>query len=106
MNQIVIKPYDVVIKVHLPELAVDRIPTDGDPLEIEKELYFVCEGDPGPQTDVLSIGVIPLVVRNPRNVTNISEYIQCLSLAHRKVQFKNTDGVCDLDHCDEMIISE
>jgi hypothetical protein len=106
MCQIVIKPYDVVTKVHLSEIAVDRIPTDGDPLEIEKELYFVCEGDSGPQTDVPSIGVIPLVVRNPRNVTNIRDYIHCLSLAHRKVQFKNIHGACDLDHCDEMIISE
>jgi len=105
MSRIVIKPFNVVTKEHLPEISVERIPTDGDPLEVGKELYFVCERDSGPQTDHPVIGVIPLVVRNPRDVTNISHYIQCLSLAHRKVQFKNDKGNCDLDNCDEMIIS-
>jgi hypothetical protein len=105
MSRIVIKPYNVVDKVHLPEISVDCIPTDGDPLEIEKELYFVCESDSGPETDLPVIGVIPLVVRNPCNVPNIRDYIKCLSLAHRKVQFKNKKGACDLDHCEKMIIS-
>jgi hypothetical protein len=105
MSRIVIKPYNVVTKTHLSEMSVDRIPTEGDPLEIEKELYFVCEGDSGPHRDHPEIGVIPLVVRNPRDVTNIRDYIQCLSLAHRKVQFKNDKGNCDLDNCNEMIIS-
>ena len=105
MSRIVIKPYDVVAKAYLSEISVDRIPTDGDPLEIEKELYFVCEGDTGQQADPPVIGVIPLVVRNPRNVTNIKDYIKCLSLAQRKVQFKYKKEDCDLDNCDEMIIS-
>lgn len=105
MSRIIIKPDDVVAKAHLPEISVDRIPTDGDPVEIEKELYFACEGNSGPQNDLPVIGVIPLVVRNPRNVTNIRDYIQCLSLAHRKVQFINDQGIYDLDNCDEMIIS-
>lgn len=105
MSRIVIKPYNVVAKAHLPEISVDRIPSDGDPLEIDRELYFVCEGDSGQPADHPVIGVIPLVVRNPRDVTNIKDYIQCLSLAHRKVQFKNDNGACDLEHCCEMIIS-
>jgi len=50
------------------------------------------------------IGVIPLVVRNPAKVLNIKDYIQCLSIAHRKVQFKNDKGICDLDNSSEMII--
>ena len=49
--------------------------------------------------------IVIRVVRNPRDVTNIRDYIQCLSLAHRKVQFKNDKGICDLDNCDEMIVS-
>jgi hypothetical protein len=51
------------------------------------------------------IGVIPLVVRNPSKVLNIESYIKCLSLAHRKVKFKNDKGTCGLDDCKEMIIT-
>jgi hypothetical protein len=105
MNKTVIKPYDVVSHANLPEIEVDQIPTEGDPLEINKELYFVCEQKNKQQTSSLTIGVIPLVVRNPAKVLNIKEYIQCLSIAHRKVQFKNDKGACELDNCDEMIIS-
>jgi len=105
MNKVVIIPYDVVAHKDLPEMKVDQFPTDGDPLEIDGELYFVCEQKYKQQADPRMIGVIPLVVRNPANVLNIKKYIECLSIAHRKVQFKNDQGICDLDNCDEMIIS-
>lgn len=105
MNKVVIIPYDVVTNANLPEMSVEQIPTDGDPLEINGELYFVCEQNYKQQVDSPMIGVIPLVVRNPAKVLNIKQYIDCLSIAHRKVKFKNDRGICDLDNCDEMIIS-
>jgi hypothetical protein len=105
MKKVIIKPYDVVASADLPEMSVDQIPAEGDPLEIRGELYFVCEKNYLQQADPPVIGVIPLVVRNPGQVLNIKEYIQCLSIAHRRVQFKNEKGICDLDNCDEMIIS-
>jgi hypothetical protein len=105
MKSVVIKPFNVIDNTELPELSVNQIPTDGDPLEIKGEMYYVCESPDKKQTDSLEIGVIPLVVRNPAKVPNIKEYIKCLSIAHRKVQFKNKKGSCDLNNCDEMIIS-
>jgi hypothetical protein len=105
MNRLVIIPYNVVEHINLPEISIDKIPTDGDPLEIKGELYFVCEQNIEEQTDHPLIGVIPLVVRNPTKVKNIEKYISCLSIAHRKVQFKNDKGFCDFDKCDKMIIS-
>lgn len=105
MNKVVIIPHDVISQTNLPEMSVDFIPTDGDPLEINKELYFVCEQNFTQQSDHQLVGVIPLVVRNPAKVLNIKKYIQCLSIAHRKVQFRNDKGICDLENCDEMIIS-
>jgi hypothetical protein len=68
-------------------------------------MYYVCDLSVKKQAESLEIGVIPLVVRNPAKVSNIEEYIKCLSIAHRKVQFKNKKGTCDLNNCDEMIIS-
>lgn len=100
-----IKPVNVVDYSDLPEISVDHTLSDGDPVEINGELYFVCEQSYKQQVDPPLIGVIPLVVRNPANVSNIKKYIDCLSIAHRKVQFKNKKGTCDLDNCDEMIIS-
>ena len=105
MNKLVIKPYDVVDQTQLPEISVDQIPADGDPLEIAGEIFYVCEIVFKQQFDSPVIGVIPLVVRNPANVQNINEYIRCLSIAHRKVKFKNAKGNCDLQNCDEMIIT-
>lgn len=105
MSKVVIKPINVIDHTQLPEMTVNQIPTDGDPLEIKGEMYYVCETVFKQQFDFLQIGVIPLVVRNPSKVLNINSYIECLSLAHRKVQFKNAKGICDLDNCDEMIIS-
>ena len=105
MNKTVIKPFNVIDQTHLPEISVDQLPTDGDPLEIKGEMYYVCETDFKQEFDSALIGVIPLVVRDPAKVSNIKTYIKCLSIAHRKVLFKNTRGICDLENCDEMIIS-
>lgn len=105
MKKIIIKPYNIVDNTDLPELSVDQIPADGDPLEINKELYYVCKNTLDSSTDHQKIDVIPLVVRNPSKVANIKEYIRCLSIAHRRVLFKNANGICDLENCDEMIIT-
>jgi hypothetical protein len=105
MNNIVIIPFNVVENSELPEMIVDNRPSDGDPLEIDGEMYYVCENVYLKQSDRHLIGVIPLVVRNPSKVLNIKNYIECLSIAHRKVMFKNSKGLCDLENCDEMIIT-
>jgi hypothetical protein len=103
MDKIIITPYNVVDKTELPEMSVDQFPVDGDELEIHGETYYVCKF----AQEFVSplIGVIPLVVRNPSNVPNIKNYIECLSIAHRRVLYKNANGICDLDNCDEMIIT-
>lgn len=105
MNKVLIKPYNVVDHLDLPEMSVEEIPTDGDALEIKGELYYVCEFLPKNPAEGQKIGVIPLVVRNPAKVSNIENYIKCLSMAHRKVQFKNENGNCDLGSCNEMVIT-
>lgn len=105
MSKLIISTYNVIDGKHLPEILVDKIPDKGDPLEIDKELYFVCEKDIPQSEGPLAIGLIPLVIRDPVKVKNIKEYINCLSVAHRKVKFKNDEGICDLSNCNEMIIS-
>jgi hypothetical protein len=105
MNKTIIKLFDVVDQTELPEMSVDNIPANGDALEIKGEVYYVCENLSKQPSDPQVIGVIPLIVKNPANVSNIKEYIQCLSLAHRRVQFKNAKGNCDIESCDEMIIT-
>ena len=105
MIDIVIRPYNVIDKTELKEISVSHLPSDGDPLEIKGEMYYVCESNCKPQDGSTVIGVIPLVVRNPANVSNIKKYLECLSIAHRKVLFKNEKGLCDLENCNEMIIT-
>lgn len=104
MDMTKIKLYDVAGDAKLPEITVENIPEAGDPIEIEGEMYYVCEQDKGDET-VPSIGVIPLVVRNPSSVSNIRQYVECLSVAHRRIKFKNRQGETDLEHSEEMIIS-
>ena len=99
-----LRPFNVIDHTSLPEIAVDKLPVDGDPLEIERELYFVCEADINEQ-DEQKIGVIPLIVKNPAGVENIVSYIKCLRIAQRRVQFRKENNICDLNDCDEMVIS-
>jgi hypothetical protein len=105
MEKIVLKPINIIDNNALPEMSVEKVPTDGDPMEINGEMYYVCENPCRQKSSLAEIGVIPLVVRNPSAVTDIKSYIHCLSLAHRKVLFRNASGICDLENCDEMIIS-
>jgi hypothetical protein len=99
-----IKPFNVIDYNSLPEIMVDMPPADGDPLEIEGETYFVCKTDLK-KTDEQEIGVIPLIVRNPASVENIGEYVKCLTIAQRRIQFRNANRICDFNDCDEMVIS-
>jgi hypothetical protein len=105
MKRHILKPYNVVGHEKLPEISVDKIPDDGDPVEISGELYFVCEQPSQQKANNPEIGVIPLVVRNPAKIPDINKYLKCLAIAHRRVQFKNEKGICDITTCDEMIIS-
>jgi len=105
MNSLVIRPFNVIDRTNLPEMSVSQTPSDGDALEIDGEMFYVCEGANRSPSDSSVIGVIPLVVKNPANIKNIQNYLECLSLAHRKVLFKNNKGTCDLENCDEMVIS-
>lgn len=100
-----IKLFDVIDDTPLPTLTVDQVPLEGDPLEINGEMYYVCEKNQGQKEGLQEIGVIPLVVKNPSKVQNINSYINCLSIAHRRVQFRKGENVCNLEECDEMIIS-
>lgn len=105
MNKIAIKPFNVVDQTDLPLLKVDQFPVEGDPIEIDREMYYVCEKNYGQKDGIQKIGVIPLVVKNPARVLNIKSYLKCLSIAQRRVQFRKGKDICDLDNCDEMIIS-
>jgi hypothetical protein len=105
MKKIIVKPFNVLDNSKLPEIMVDRNPVDGDPIEIEREMYYTCETNSEVKDGVQEIGVIPLIVRNPAKVANIGNYIKCLSIAQRRIQFRKNNNICDLNDCDEMTIS-
>ncbi|MGD0342920.1 MAG: hypothetical protein ABSA76_14550 [Bacteroidales bacterium] len=105
MSKVKIKPFNVIDHTDLPSITVDQVPVDGDPLEIDREMYYVCESNYKQKDGLQEIGVIPLVVKNPAKVANINDYIKCLSIAHRRIQFRKEKNICDLNDCDEMIIS-
>ena len=99
-----IKPFNVINHTTLPEITVNRLLVDGDPLEIEREMYFVCDANLK-EMDEQKIGVIPLVVKNPTKVENIESYIKCLTIAQRRIQFRKANNICDFNDCDEMVIT-
>lgn len=105
MNKVKIRIFNVIDQTNLTEITVDQIPVAGDPLEIEREMYYVCETEGKEKDGHPKFGVIPLVVRNPAKVQNIKRYIDCLSVAHMRMQFRKNNRICDLNDCDEMIIS-
>ena len=105
MSKVKIKTFNVIDHTDLPEMTVDRLPVEGDPLEIDREMYYVCETKSKEGDGLQGIGVIPLVVKNPAKIQNIKSYIDCLSIAHRRIQFRKNNNICDFNDCDEMIIS-
>ena len=104
MSKVKIKPFNVIDQTDLTEITVDQIPVAGDPQEIDREMYYVCETKSKEKDGLQEIGVIPLVVKNPTKVQNIKSYIDCLSIAHRRIQFRKNNNICDFNDCDEMII--
>lgn len=104
MSKISFNLIDVVDNTTLPTVTMEQIPVEGDPIEINGTTYYVCEKNLGKDNELQSIGVIPLVVKNPVNVRNIQSYIKCLSIAHRRVSFRRGNSNCTLEDCDEMII--
>jgi len=105
MSKMKIKPFNVIDQTDLTEIMVDQIPVSGDPLEIDREMYYACETKFREKDGLQRIGVIPLVVKNPARVKNIENYISCLSIAHRRIQFRKNNNICDINDCDEMIIT-
>jgi len=105
MNKLKIELFNVIDQTNLTEITVDQIPVAGDPLEIDREMYYVCETNSQENGSLPKLGVIPLIVRNPAKVQNIKRYIDCLSIAHRRVQFRKNNNLCDFNDCDEMTIS-
>ncbi len=106
MSKVKIKPFNVIDHTDLPEMTVDRLPVEGDPLEIDREMYYICETKSKEKDGPQEIGVIPLVVKNPTKVKNIKNYVDCLSIAHRRIQFRKNNNICDFNDCDEMIIKK
>lgn len=91
--QLTIKPFNVIDRNELSEMTVDRLPVDGDPLEINWEMYYVCETNSQQKDYPLKIGVIPLVIKNPKMAENIEHYLRYLSVAKRKIQYRNDNNV-------------
>jgi len=84
---ITIKPFNVIDRNELPEVTVDRIPVDGDPLEIDREMYFVCETNHQVVEGRQAVRVIPLVIKNTNEIKNMESYLQSLHVALRRMQY-------------------
>jgi|WetSurMetagenome_2_1015567.scaffolds.fasta_scaffold00329_1 hypothetical protein len=85
--RIKIKPFNVVDRNELPEVTVDRVPVEGDPLEIDSQMYFVCETINNKTEGTQTIGVIPLVIKNTTKIKDIGSYLESLNVALRRMQY-------------------
>ena len=81
-----IKPFNVIDRMELPELTVDRVPVNGDPLEIDSQMYFICETKNQMTDGRQTVGVIPLVIKNVTKIKNIESYLKSLHIALRRMQ--------------------
>jgi len=88
-----LRPYNVIDRNELPEVTVNKIPVSGDPLEINSEMYYVCETNKIEKDGFLKIGVIPLVVKNLKKVENIESYLRYLSVAQRRIRYMDDNNI-------------
>lgn len=83
-----IKPFNIIDRTELPEVTTENLPVAGDPLEIENEMYYVCETECREKDELRKVGVIPLVLKNPNRVENMGIYYKYLSIAIRRMQYR------------------
>jgi hypothetical protein len=88
-----LRPFNIIDRNELPEVTVNKIPVCGDPLEINSEMYFVCETNIMEKEGFRKIGVIPLVVKNLKKVENIESYLKYLSIAHKRIQYRDENNI-------------
>ena len=83
---ITIRPFNVIDRTHLPELTVYSVPVNGDPLEIDSQMYFVCETKNQVTDGRQTVGVIPLVIKDVAKIISIESYLESLHVALRRMQ--------------------
>ena len=83
---ITIKPFNVIDRTELPEVTVDSVPVNGDPLEIDSQMYFICETKNQVANGRQSVGVIPLVIKNTTKIKSMESYLESLHVALRRMQ--------------------
>ena len=82
-----LKPYNVIDRTDLPEVTVEQLPVNGDPLEINSQMYFVCETNNQVKDGTQIIRVIPHVIKNATKAKNTESYLESLSVALRRMQY-------------------
>jgi len=56
-------------------------------------MYFICETNKMEKDGFREIGVIPLVVKDLKKVENIGSYLRYLSIAQRRIQYRNENNI-------------
>lgn len=82
---ITIRPFNSIDHAVLKEVTVDQIPVTGDPIEIDSNMYLICDIHNNVNDGELSVGVIPIVYKTG-NVFNTENYLESLSVALRRLQ--------------------
>jgi sorbitol-specific phosphotransferase system component IIA len=85
--QITIKPYNVIDRSDLKEITVDQLPVLGDPLEVDSNMYLICEINNQVNEEAQSVGVIPIVYKTDKKLTN-ENFLESLSVALREIQHR------------------
>ena len=83
---ITIRPFNVIDRTELPEVKVDSVPVNGDPLEIDSQMYYICETINQVADGRQTVGVIPLVIRNATKINSMESYLESLYVALRRMQ--------------------
>ena len=83
---ITIRPFNVIDRTELPEVTVDSVPVNGDQLEIDSQMYFICETKNQLADGRQTVGVIPLVIKNTTKIKSMESYLESLHVALRRMQ--------------------
>lgn len=81
-----IKPYNVIDRTDLKEVTVDRVPVIGDPLEVDSNMYLICDMDNQVNDGGQSVRVVPLVYKNGNKAFNTENYLESLYIALLRMQ--------------------
>ncbi len=83
---ITVIPFNIIDRTELPSVRLDQVPVNGDTMEINSQIYYVCDTDDVKYDHYQTVRVIPGIIGNTFKGAVSGSYFESLSAAITRLQ--------------------